>query len=572
MVAPIDPAVAVFVLVGVGTAGVAVLSWRQRPNPGAETLGVLMGSVAAWNGALVWAAVSDGYTSSFLAANFVVIAAAVTVASFLAFTLEYTGREEFLVGPYVYLLGIEPVAVAVMGFTNELHSVFWNVTATASGYVFEGGPLLYAHLAFTYVVLALGTILVVFRLYRSQSVHRRQAWAILFGVIPPWVGNALYIAVDVAAFQVAGFVVTGVVVYWAITEYQLVDVTPVARATVMDALEVGVVVIDGDGRVTDLNQFAATLLGRTDVEASIGAQARDLFADVPELAERISDSETFEMTATATIDGDERVVSASATVLTDALDRSVGRLLLLEDITERERRRAEIEAQNERLEEFATMVSHDLRNPLDVASGHVELMRSSRSELPERSGVCLETDHLDETADALERIEAIVDDVLTLARGGRNVTDPEAISLRAAARSAWEHVDTADARLVVGTDDRIVADRDRLERLFENLFRNSVEHGGSAVTVSVGIIHEDHERTGFYVADDGDGIPAELRGTILESGVTGTADGTGFGLAIVRQLSDVHGWTVDITESDEGGARFEFRGVNLATEAFLERG
>ncbi len=568
--APIDPAVVVFVLIGIGTAGVAILAWRQRPNPGAETLGVLMGSVAAWNGALLWATVSEGYTSSFLAANVVVVAAAVTVVSFLAFTLEYTGREELLVGPYVYLLGIEPVAVAVIGLTNELHSVFWNVKATATGYVFEGGPLLYAHIAFTYVVLALGTVLIVFRLYRSRSVHRRQAWAILFGVIPPWLGNVLYIAVDVAAFQVAGFVVTGVVAYWAITEYQLVDLTPVARATVMDALEVGVVVIDGDGRVTDLNRFGATLLNRKNVEPNIGSPAQDLFADVPELAERIDSGGTFETTATTTVDGEERIVSASATLLTDALDRSVGRLLLLEDITERERRRREIETQNERLEEFATMVSHDLRNPLDVASGHVELMRSSRSEASDLPGVCLETDRLDETAGALERIEAIVDDVLTLARDGRDVTDPEAISLRAAARSAWEHVDTADGRLVVGTDDRIVADRDRLERLFENLFRNSVEHGGSGVTVSVGIIHDGHERTGFYVADDGDGIPAELREDIFESGVTGESDGTGFGLAIVEQLADVHGWTIDATESDEGGARFEFTSVDLATEAFPE--
>jgi len=569
-VTSVDPAAAVFVLVGAGTAGLAVLAWRQRPNPGAETLGVLMGSVAVWNGALLWGTTSVGYTSSFLASIFVVVAAAVTVISFLAFTLEYTGREELLVGPYVYLLGIEPIAVAVIGLTNELHNALWNVKATAAGYVFEAGPLLYAHLAFTYVIMALGTVLIVFRLYRSRSVHRRQAWAILFGVIPPWLGNVLYIAIDVAAFQVAGFVVTGVVVYWAITEYQLVDLTPVARSTVMDALEVGVVVVDGDGRITDLNQFAATLLEVEDVEPNIGRQARHLFADAPELAERTDDAETFDMTAIMTVDGEERIVSASATLLTDALDRPVGRLLLLEDITERERRREEIETQNERLEEFATMVSHDLRNPLDVASGHVELMRSSRSEAPDQSGVYLGTDRLDEAAGALERIEAIVEDVLTLSRDGRDVTDPEAISLRSAARSAWEHVDTADGRLVVGTDDRITADRDRLERLFENLFRNAVEHGGSGVTVSVGIIHDGHERTGFYVADDGDGIPAELRGEIFESGVSGDKNGTGFGLAIVEQLADVHGWTIDATESDEGGARFEFTSVDLATEAFPE--
>ena len=338
----------------------------------------------------------------------------------------------------------------------------------------------------------------------------------------------------------------------------------------MDELDVGVLVIDQSDQVTDINPFGASLFGIDNPDSVIGTDVRAILSSVPDLGDRIASGATFETTYTIPAGGGERIVSVTVSPIMDALDRTVGRLVLLEDVTSRERRRREIETQNERLEEFATMVSHDLRNPLDVASGHVELMRSSRSAAPGLPGVYLETDRLDETASALERIEAIVDDVLMLARGGQDATDTEAISLRAAARSAWDHVDTADAGLVVGTDDRIIADRDRLERLFENLFRNSVEHGGSAVTVSLGITYDGHERTGFYVADDGNGIPAELREEIFDAGVTGEVDGTGFGLAIVQQLADVHGWTVDVTESEEGGARFDFGNVDLATEAFPE--
>ena len=100
------------------------------------------------------------------------------------------------------------------------------------------------------------------------------------------------------------------------------------------------------------------------------------------------------------------------------------------------------------------------------------------------------------------------------------------------------------------------ADATRLRQLLENLFRNSVDHGGEDVTITVGTLAD-----GFYVADDGPGIPEAERDQVFESGYSTNRDGTGFGLAIVEEIAAGHGWEITVTEGVEGGARFEVTGV-----------
>ncbi|PSQ18047.1 hypothetical protein BRD00_06120 [Halobacteriales archaeon QS_8_69_26] len=215
------------------------------------------------------------------------------------------------------------------------------------------------------------------------------------------------------------------------------------------------------------------------------------------------------------------------------------------DITDQRRRQRELERQNERLEEFASVVSHDLRNPINVARGYLVAARESEDPGP----------HIDDVETSLDRIEAIVGDVLALARQGDDVSHPDRVRLSDVARVAWDGVDTGDATL--GTEGmEFRADPDRLLQLFENLFRNAVEHGGEDVTVTVAPLPDGE---GFYVADDGPGIPEGRREDVLEHGYTTAETGTGFGLTIVARIAEAHGWTVDVAESEAGGARFEFR-------------
>jgi PAS domain S-box-containing protein len=233
------------------------------------------------------------------------------------------------------------------------------------------------------------------------------------------------------------------------------------------------------------------------------------------------------------------------------------------DITELKTYEAELERQNERLEAFARTVAHDLRNPLNVIEGHLDL-------------ACTVDDdgHLEAIERSVDRMQTLIEELLSLAEMGQAVLEPTPSSVEEMAATAWRHVDTTGATLELREDCVVSVDECRTLELFENLFRNSVEHGstgsqtqsddsvehGDDVTVYVG-----RHDGGFYVADDGPGIPPDRRGDVLESGYTTSEDGTGFGLAIVKQIVDAHGWTVVVTESDEGGARFEFSDVDVLT-------
>jgi signal transduction histidine kinase len=221
---------------------------------------------------------------------------------------------------------------------------------------------------------------------------------------------------------------------------------------------------------------------------------------------------------------------------------------------ERHRQERVLERQNERLERFASIVSHDLRNPLQVARGRLAHVDAGDT-----------ADHLDEAVDALDRMEELVDDLLDLARDGRDIDATESVDVADTARSAWSSVEAPESTLRVDVAGSVTADGGRLTQLFENLFRNSIEHGGdpanghspAGVTITVGAMDD-----GFYVADDGPGIPASEREDVFEAGYSTNEDGTGFGLDIVREIVEAHGWTVTIAESESGGARFELTGVS----------
>ncbi|WP_302081006.1 PAS domain-containing sensor histidine kinase [Salinibaculum rarum] len=218
------------------------------------------------------------------------------------------------------------------------------------------------------------------------------------------------------------------------------------------------------------------------------------------------------------------------------------------DISERLRRQRELQHQNERLDEFASVVSHDLRNPLNVAQARATLLDQE-----------CESEHIDPLQTALDRIETIVAETLTLARNGEQVREVESVRMVDLVGNCWKMVDTAAATLEFENEMTIRADPDRLQRICENLFRNAIEHGDDNVTVRVG---QTDEQT-IYIEDDGPGIPEDKREAVLEAGHSSTPTGTGLGLAIVQRLAEAHEWDITLTDGESGGARFEFSGVEI---------
>ena len=256
-------------------------------------------------------------------------------------------------------------------------------------------------------------------------------------------------------------------------------------------------------------------------------------------------------------------LTAGAAAVTVAVVRWIDvarrrRELLLDRQRRATAQRTELKRQADRLEAFASVVSHDLRNPLEVARARLEAARTTVDGDATRA-------ELDTVEDSLDRMEEIIDDALALARIGPAAVDPAEVSLADATRTAWDGVATGEATLTVTApaETVVVADETYLRRLFENLFRNAAEHAGSAPTVTVAVTE-----TGFRVDDDGPGIPPDRREEVTEAGHTTATAGTGFGLSIVEEIAAAHGWQLSVEASETDGARFTFTGVEMAaTEA-----
>lgn len=307
-----------------------------------------------------------------------------------------------------------------------------------------------------------------------------------------------------------------------------------------------------DGTVAVLNEAMADQIGAPKEEI-LGTPARDILQEqaasrgeetVQELLASEQDKWSTQEWWTETDSGEERLFEVTVSVLVDD-EEFLGSVGIFRDITERARKQEKLERQNERLDRFASIISHDLRNPLGIAETYLDFARETG-----------DGDDFDAVEEALERMDAMIDDLLAFARGG-TIEKMDLVRLTAISNEAWDNVDTDDATLSLALrDTHIEADADKLLNVFENFFRNSIEHGGD--TVTVGTLND---ADGFYVEDDGPGIPADKRDEVFEHGFTDSESGTGFGLSIVQTIVEAHGWTVRVTQSEDDGARFEIAGV-----------
>lgn len=524
---------------------VAGYAWR-RPAPGASAVAAFSAATGVWAGASAAQGFATTLDGKLLADQLQYVGIAVLPVAWVSFAAAYSGREHWVTRRTLAGLSVVPGIALVLVATNDVHGLVLADAslATVDGRVVldrEYGAAFWMLTAYVNAVNSVGTVLLVETALRVGRHYRRQAFVVLAGATVPWLFVVATLAGVSAVEPEASFGVASLAFAYAISQYGLVDLAPVARDRLFDELEDGVVVVDDAGRVVDHNPAADRLLG---VELTDGD---DLHVALPDA---VADALAAGADEPVTVDGADgpRWLTVTVTPVADGN----GDVVRLRDVTELERRRADLRRENARLERVADTISHDLRNPLSVASGSVELAAETGDDAD-----------FERALDALDRMDDIVESTLRVARSGRDDPDETPVSLSAVAERGWQNVPTGDASLVVGEGAEVRADADQLESLLENLFRNAVEHGatGGSVTVTVGRTSD-----GFFVEDDGVGLPAGERETVFQRGVTTSEDGTGLGLAIVRDIADAHGWQVTLGESDAGGVRVDVSGVTAAEE------
>jgi len=461
-----------------------------------------------------------------------------TVGPWLYFCSAYTGRTLHRQSTYRRLAIGVYLAIVSVKLTNPIHGLYFRSEVVAAPFphlLIEHGVLHWVAMGIAYSLAVIG-IFMLFELF-AQVDYNTTPFVLLValtglpvvfdvvGFVSPALLDLTYSSLGVAAFAVG-------VLFIYTDQFQTIQLA--------GQYDDPVIVLDDEQRVRDYNTAAERLF-----PALTDGLDEELSSIAPRVAVCLATNQPLECTDK----GESRYYSVSSNHFSTGRAK-IGQLILLKDVTEEERYRIELEVQNARLEQFTGMVSHDLRNPLNIAQGNIDLARETGN-----------NDSLATAKTALDRMEDLIADLLALTRQGQPIDETEPVSLVEIANSCWEMVDVADAELVVDGDMEFAADPDRLQQLFENLFRNGVEHGGKAVTITVGVLEDS---TGFYIEDTGPGIPADVRQRVFESGYTTNRGGTGLGLSIVSEVAEAHGWAISITDSLDGGARFEIKTTRQA--------
>ncbi len=330
----------------------------------------------------------------------------------------------------------------------------------------------------------------------------------------------------------------------------------------LDALDDVFCILDAESRIERHNDTLTDVLGVGSEEID-GRRATDFFAEpdreaVEEAVEEAAETGSARVEARlVTGDGEHTPYEFTGARLADDEGTLRGVIAIGRDVSERREYERTLEAQNERLEEFTGVVSHDLRNPLTAIRSQLELYRATDDDT-----------HLDDIEATLGRMERLLEDLLQVARSGEAVDDPIPTEIEPVVDRAVVGTLPDTATVDVEPVPPLYADDDRLQQLLENLLRNAAEHGSradEAPTVRVGPVSSSSDGTldGFYVADDGPGISAADHDRVLETGYTTSENGTGYGLSVVRSVAEAHGWEVSVEESWSGGTRIELRDVSF---------
>ncbi|WP_367175562.1 histidine kinase N-terminal 7TM domain-containing protein [Haloarcula rubripromontorii] len=542
-------------VVAVVLGTLSAYTWSRRDYSGGTALSVLLAGLTIWCACVAAGILTRGSEISLVFAYGLYVGVMPAMAGLFVFALAYTGRDRYLDRRTYALLSVEPIAffaALFLGPDGLVYRIPGPSKTAIYGWEIIAGPVFWGHLVYSYGLIAVSSALIIHYALVSGSLYKKQVYAILLAIFLPWFGSVLSIfgdtRIELTPLLLAG---TGMILSWALFKGRLLDISPVAYREVVESLNSAVFVVDTNDTIIEANDAGRRLL---EDESVVGQSADDALETLPELLEKVRclDDEIAE--TQTVIEHSDRFFDVQLSPLYDDRDALVGRVFLIHEITDQKERERELERRNQQLDQFAAVLSHDLRNPLSVASGRLALAR-------ERN----DPEEFDRVEKAHERMSSLIDEVLAFARD-EQTTDRVELRLSALAKAAWGHVDTGEAALQIDGDREIVGDRDQLLQLFENVVRNSVEHGAAggrsddaaarAVTIRVDTTPE-----GFAIADNGPGVPPEKREEIFTHGVTSSESGTGLGLAIVQHVVKSHGWDVEMTESRSGGAKLVVSGL-----------
>jgi len=541
----------VVLLAAVIGMGVAVLVWLHRDRPGAGPLATFVVAASLW--AVVHGlelAVPDIELMTRLLQIQLTLSVIIPVA-WLVTVLEYTGHPDWLTRRRVALLLVEPAMFVTLVWSNSAHELVWTGTQTVlsaqtSTLAPVWGLARWGHLAYMLVLILAGGMLLLWMMLRTSRLFQGQVLALLVAISVPTIAHSAY-ALDLfrTAFDPTslGYVVSGIVLSVALLRGQLLDVAPVTRELGREAvfaeMDDAVVIVDGDGRIVDINAAAVTFF-----PDGLGVSGRSLETELPELADTVPGAGERAQTETRLErDGAVRYYDVRITPLFRSYGVISGHLISLRDVTTRRQREQRIDVLNR-------LLRHDIRNEMNVVRGNADLLTDS-----------VETAGQDRIDRIIRTVDGIVDRSNKIGRVSEALESEQSrpisldsmlVPLVETYRQRHPNVDIS----LSCPENSWVEGASSLTLAFEELLDNAIEHSDDEPTVDITVSVTD-SGVMIRVRDSGPGIDSHERAVILAGEETPLQHGSGVGLWLVKWVVRNVGGTLSFADTDGTAVEIE---------------
>ncbi len=413
------------------SAGLVIVVWQHRSAAGATPLIFILLAVVVWSAGNTLELGCVDLQAKLFWANVEYLGIVSVPVAWLAFALQYTGREKWLTRRNLAWLAVMPLLTVFLVWTNEAHNLMRsNVRLDADGPFSvvskTYGPWFWLNMAYAYVVLGLGTVFLMQQFTLSPRLYRGQRVVLALGALLPWVGNVMYIfrlsPIPRLDLTPSTFAFSGLLFVWGLYRYRLLDIMPVARATIIESMQDGVIVLDARNRIVDINPAVQRFIGITASEA-IGYPAAQIFSSWPDLIARYRDVTEAKVEIVLPPPHPDnawpRYLDMHISSLHGGAGQLRGRLIILRDITEYKRVEQDLrqakdlaEAANRAKSVFLATVTHELRTPLTAIMGFTELLQEKAAE----SGDADMSTYVDKILAAAHHLLFMINNVLELSR------------------------------------------------------------------------------------------------------------------------------------------------------------
>ena len=583
-----EPYVGALLVAAIIALAVAGFAWRRAPVAGARVFALFVFAVAVWQLAYALELASGTPEVRLIWAQIGFLGIVALHPLWFIFALTYTGRARWLAGRRWALLFVLPLISLALIWTNDQHGLFWRTAglepaAAVPQLRLTRGPWYWVHTGYSYWLYLLGLALLLGHLLGQPAVYRRQALALAVGSLIPFLANLLHLyglfplpALDPTPFAAA----LGVLVFaWALFRHRLLDIVPLGYRAVVRSISDGVIMLDVQGYVVDLNPSAERIVGRSAGRA-VGQPLELVLSGRPDLLPAGSAASGLPDEVSLEVGGEIRHYDLTISPLEDPSGRPRGQVALLHDVTDRrqaardraslQREQAAGEAAREAARqraEYLSVAAHELRTPITALRGFAQILLR-QLELDGRIDPQLMKRALQTIDQQSEHLARLIDQLLDASRleAGRLVLEPTLTNTSQLVERVVGIVRTTTDRhtfeLAIEPNVRAILDGLRVEQVLTNLLDNAVKYSPEGGPIVVELAQTDPTCLRIAVTDRGVGIPPEARERIFDrfyqapqAGSGGKA-GLGLGLYISRQIVEQHGGRLWAESPSDGGTRF----------------